>query len=132
MYKVLMTALLLLAAVSLAFAGGNQEEEAPQEFDDPDRVIELTAEDMEFFLEHGDEPNPELTVQEGEIVEIRLRVAEGTHDWVVDEFQASTEMTRAGGSTSVVFEADQTGEFEYYCSVASHRALGMYGTLVVQ
>ena len=132
MNKLLIVAVLMLAAVPLAFAGGSQEEEAPQEFGEPDRVIHLTADGMEFFLEGENEPNPVLTVQAGETVKIRLTVTRGTHDWVVDEFGASTEIIGSGRTSSTVFTADQIGEFIYYCSFANHRALGMYGTLVVQ
>ena len=131
MKKLLIVAVLMLAAVPLVFAGGSQEE-APQEFDEPDRVIHLTADGMEFFLEGEIEPNPVLTVQVGETVEIRLTVTRGTHDWVVDEFGASTAIIGSGRTSVTVFTADQIGEFIYYCSFANHRSLGMYGTLVVQ
>lgn len=129
----IIAAVLMLAAAPFAFAGGSQEErEVPQEFGEPDRVIHLTADGMVFFLEGEDEPNPVLTVQEGETVEIRLTVTRGTHDWVVDEFGASTEIIGSGETSVTVFTTDQSGVFEYYCSFANHRAAGMYGTLVVQ
>ena len=74
----------------------------------------------------------ELRVKEGTEVTINFTSTGGCHDWVVDEFAAATDKVSAGGSTSVTFVADRTGSFEYYCSVGSHRAQGMVGTLIVE
>ena len=73
-----------------------------------------------------------IVVQEGDTVTINLTSSDGFHDWVVDEFNAATEKIMAGDTTSVTFVADEAGEFEFYCSVGSHRQLGMVGTLVVE
>jgi len=74
----------------------------------------------------------EITVNEGDTVTINFRSAEGFHDWVLDEFDAATDQVSTGGETSVTFVADQKGTFEFYCSVGSHRANGMVGTLTVE
>lgn len=73
----------------------------------------------------------EIRVQEGDTVTINLTVSDGFHDWVVDEFSAATEKIREG-MTSVTFVADTAGTYEFYCSVGSHRAQGMVGTLIVE
>lgn len=73
-----------------------------------------------------------ITVSEGDTVTINLTNSDGFHDWVVDEFDAATEKISAGGSTSVTFVADKAGSYEFYCSVGSHRANGMVGTLIVE
>ena len=73
-----------------------------------------------------------ITVKKGETVTINFESTDGFHDWVVDEFKAATKRVQPGVSTSVTFVADKVGEFEYYCSVGSHRAHGMVGTLVVE
>ena len=73
-----------------------------------------------------------ITVGEGDTVTINFTSVEGFHDWVIDEFNAATERVSAGGTTSVTFVADQAGTFEFYCSVGSHRAQGMVGTLIVE
>jgi plastocyanin len=66
-------------------------------------------------------------------VRINFTSEEGFHDWVVDEFEgATTEKLQAGGRDSIEFVADQSGTFEYYCSVGNHRELGMVGTLIVE
>jgi len=74
----------------------------------------------------------EIRVTEGDTVTINLTNSAGLHDWVVDEFDAATEIIRAGEETSVTFVADKVGTYEYYCSVGNHRAQGMIGTLIVE
>lgn len=74
----------------------------------------------------------EIVVNEGDTVTIQLTNSDGFHDWVVDEFNAATDKIREGDTTSVTFVASKAGSYEYYCSVGSHRANGMVGTLVVQ
>ena len=75
----------------------------------------------------------EMRVKQGDTVTVNFTSESGFHDWVVDEFDAATAQVKDGeGTTSVTFVADQTGEFEYYCSVGQHRAQGMIGTLIVE
>lgn len=74
----------------------------------------------------------EIVVNEGDTVTINFTSTEGLHDWVVDEFNASTAQVGSGQSDSITFVADRAGEFEYYCSISSHRQQGMVGTLIVQ
>ena len=74
----------------------------------------------------------EITVNEGDTVTINLTNSDGFHDWVVDEFGATTEKIQTGDVTSVTFVAGEAGVYEYYCSVGSHRANGMVGKLIVK
>jgi len=62
--------------------------------------------------------------------EVISLTAGGNHDWVVDEFDAATDVISAGATDTIQFVADQTVEFEYFCSAGSHRQQGMYGTLI--
>lgn len=73
-----------------------------------------------------------LTVPQGAVVTINFRSEDGFHDFVIDEFDAATEQVNPGVETSVTFTASEAGEFEYYCSVGSHREMGMVGTLTVE
>jgi len=87
----------------------------------------------EFHLngfKYGYDPK-EITVNEGDTVKIVLTSTDGLHDWVVDEFNATSARVRTGETTEVTFVADKAGTYEYYCSVGNHRALGMVGTLTV-
>ena len=74
----------------------------------------------------------EIRVKEGDTVTINFESSDGYHDWVVDEFSAATDRVRPGTPTSVTFIANKAGEYEYYCSVGSHRAQGMVGKLIVE
>ena len=73
-----------------------------------------------------------ITVNKGDAVQITFIDDDGRHDLVVDGYNISTNILSEGGSGTIQFVADKTGSFEYYCSVANHRDLGMKGTLVVQ
>lgn len=74
----------------------------------------------------------EVRVQKGDTVTINFTSAEGFHDVVIDEFNVASDRVREGETTRVTFVADETGTFEYYCSVGNHRAQGMVGTLIVE
>ena len=63
---------------------------------------------------------------------INFTSADGLHDLVIDEFDVRTERLRTGGTEYVMFVADKSGTFEYYCSVGSHRVNGMVGKLIVE
>ena len=73
-----------------------------------------------------------ITVKKGDKVKITFKNSEGFHDFVVDEFGAATKQTKAPTTEVIEFTADKVGSFEYYCSVGSHRAMGMKGTLIVE
>jgi nitrite reductase (NO-forming) len=77
--------------------------------------------------------NPTLQVQPGDVVEITLVNGDGVmHDLAIDEFKVgSGTIEQQGQLKTVIFKADQEGEFVYYCSVPGHRQAGMFGKLVV-
>ncbi len=72
-----------------------------------------------------------LTVNKGDTVKITLTRKLGMHDLKIDEFGVATKVLKAGESDTVTFVADKTGTFEFYCSVGTHREMGMVGTLTV-
>ena len=75
----------------------------------------------------------EMRVQAGDTVRITLtNDSPMPHDWRLDEFNAATEIINTGETDTIEFVASQAGEFEYYCSVGNHRAMGMVGTLIVE
>ncbi|MEK7622082.1 MAG: cupredoxin domain-containing protein [Patescibacteria group bacterium] len=73
-----------------------------------------------------------LAVNQGDTVKITFKNTKGFHDWKIDEFNAATKQLTADQSETIQFVADKAGSFEYYCSVGSHRAMGMKGTLTVK
>ncbi|MBI2636896.1 MAG: cupredoxin domain-containing protein [Parcubacteria group bacterium] len=76
--------------------------------------------------------DPNLRVKKGDTVKLTFTSTDGFHDWTVDAFDARTERVNTGDSSVVVFTADKAGEFPFYCSVGSHRQLGMEGKLIVE
>lgn len=88
-------------------------------------VVSLEASNFTFGTE-------EVTIKLGDTVRIEVEVAQGTHNFTLEEFDVKSDVTGAGKTIVVEFVADQIGEFEYYCGVGSHRQLGMVGTLTVE
>ncbi|MEN9582410.1 MAG: hypothetical protein RL641_364 [Candidatus Parcubacteria bacterium] len=73
-----------------------------------------------------------MTVNKGDTVRITLTNGQGNHDFKIDSFNVHTKLLTTGGTDTVEFIADKAGSFEYYCTVGSHRAMGMKGTLIVK
>ena len=73
-----------------------------------------------------------LTVQKGDRVKITFKNENGFHDFVIDEYGIATKQTQSPTTEVLEFTASKAGSFEYYCSVGTHRAMGMKGTLVVK
>lgn len=98
-------------------------------------ILESDNSDVKVFELDGGmfyfTPN-EIKVKEGDTVKIVLNSVDGMHDWVVDEFNAKTEIANTGETVEVEFVADKAGTYEFYCSVGQHRANGMVGTLIVE
>lgn len=80
---------------------------------------------------YGFSPNT-LTVNKGDTVKITFKNSGGVHDFVINEFNVKTKTIRSGDSETVSFVANQAGTFQFYCSVANHKQMGMVGTLTVQ
>lgn len=89
-------------------------------------VKEFTVSGSNFKFEPAN-----ITVNKGDTVKIIFKDDDGTHNLVVDGYNVSTRIL-SDGQDSIQFVADKTGTFEYYCSVGSHRDLGMKGNLIVQ
>lgn len=73
----------------------------------------------------------EINVDKGDRVRINFINEVGDHDWKLEGYNVGTKILRTGQSEIVEFVASQSGTFEYYCSVGTHRAMGMKGILVV-
>ncbi len=73
-----------------------------------------------------------MSVKKGDRVRITFVNESGTHDLVVDGYNARTNIIQGGAKETIEFVADKAGTFEYYCSVGKHREMGMKGTLTVQ
>src|SRR3989338_6726741 len=96
--------------------------EVEEEMTGTTKTFEVTGEPFMFTP-------AEIRVKVGDTVRINFTNKAGMHDWVIDEFSARTKVLQAGQSETIEFVAEQAGTFEYYCSVANHRAQGMVGKL---
>lgn len=73
-----------------------------------------------------------MTVKQGDTVRITLKNGQGSHDLKIDGYNVQTKIITTGQEDIIEFVADKTGTFTYYCTVGSHRAMGMEGTLTVE
>ena len=73
-----------------------------------------------------------ITVNQGDRVKIIFKNKDGFHDLKIDNFNVATQRINGGQEDAVEFTADRVGVFEYYCSVGTHKTMGMKGNLIVQ
>jgi plastocyanin len=92
--------------------------------------FELDSRSFDFLLDGV--VAPVLRVKLGDSVSITLKSSGGLHDFVIDELNVVSKKVSLGESTTFTFTATERGEFEYYCSVGSHRAQGMFGKFIVE
>lgn len=92
-----------------------------------DDVREIRVEGFNF----GYGPD-RIEVAAGERVRLVFDNMQGTHDFVVEGTDIRTPVIQSGQTSVVEFQIDEAGEYNFYCSVGSHRAAGMEGVLVVQ
>ena len=74
----------------------------------------------------------EIRVSAGDKVKIELTSVDMMHDFNIDELNVKSPVTLAGETSVIEFIAEEPGEYEYYCSVGNHRAMGQVGTLIVE
>lgn len=111
--------------------GSVESVQAPQQSPAP---VEAGVSVKEFVVDGSNFSfNPAtIFVNKGDTVKITFNDNDGTHNLVIDGYNLSTNVIDGGSSDSIQFVADKTGNFEFYCSVGSHRDLGMTGTLTVK
>lgn len=107
----------------------------PADTDQATSASDETSANVKYFTVTGSSfafaPST-LTVNKGDTVKIHFVNSGGMHDFVIDEFNARTSKLQSGQSEDITFVADKAGTFEYYCSVGTHRQMGMKGTITVK
>ena len=73
-----------------------------------------------------------IKVEKGTRVKITFQNSAGFHDFVVEGYSVATKQPQSPATEVLEFTADKMGTFEYYCSVGTHRAMGMKGMLIVE
>lgn len=91
-------------------------------------VVEFTVEGSEFKF------TPKvLNVKAGDKVRIIFKnKGKMMHDFRLDEFNAATKVISGGQEETIEFVAERIGTFEFYCSVNTHRQMGMVGIMNVR
>lgn len=93
-----------------------------------EKAREIVIEGSEFKFSENT-----MTLKVGEPVKLVFKnTGNMTHDWVVDELGVRTKVISSGQEDTIEFTPNKAGTFEYYCSVGSHRKMGMKGTLTVE
>lgn len=90
-------------------------------------VVEMVVEGSNFKFSPAT-----IKVKKGDTVRLTFKSTGGIHDLVIDEFEVRTSQLGDGEEEEMEFVAGKTGTFEYYCSVANHKSMGMTGKLVVE
>lgn len=95
----------------------------------------LTVQDAKTPLAfvYNSQDNPTLYVHKGDVVNVTLtNTGMEPHDFTLQGYNLKTKVLSSGQSDSIIFKADMTGTFTYYCSVPGHKDIGMEGQFVVE
>jgi plastocyanin len=93
-------------------------------------------ESVDFTLELSNfkfEPTM-IQASAGETIRIKLVNTGGFHDFVIDELDVASEQINTGDETivEVTIPANPSQDtYEFYCSIADHKELGMVGVLKI-
>ena len=77
------------------------------------------------------EPNT-INAKQGDKVKITVFNEEGTHNLFIEGYDEKTDIESSPDVQIIEFVADQPGNFEYWCKVSGHKAIGMKGVLIVE
>lgn len=128
LYSFLVVLVILLVVGLMNFKGKDIEITTPTATVTPTDVVngEIAIEAGSFYFK----PNL-IRVKKGEKVKLTLTAVSMMHDFNIDELSVKVPLTRDGTSSTVEFTPTIAGEFEFYCSVGAHRAMGQVGKLIV-
>jgi len=75
--------------------------------------------------------NSTINVEQGETVRIVLENVGGLHDLRIPSQEVGTDRINGGQTDSFTVSFDETGSYEFICSVGNHAARGMIGNIEV-
>ncbi len=130
----LVAAAFLPPSIAVAQPAAKQQQAATKQ--SSVRQIKLStgmADGKMVFLDANGRANPTLKANVGDTIEITISSGEGAqHDIVFPALNvASAKFDHSTGATKVKFKVGEAGTFEYYCTIAGHRQIGMEGKLEV-
>ena len=108
----------------------------PQDLNKAVEDVSLISEEKrEVVVEGGNfffSPNV-LNFQKGEEIRLVFKSVGGTHDFVVEGTNIKTKRISDGSSIVIEFKVpEESGSYDFYCSIGNHRAMGMVGKMVVK
>lgn len=112
--------------------GDMQETKLPKDYNVPVGDTEAPVKEFVIAGDNFSFSPKVITVNKGDLVKITFKNTGGFHDLVINEYKVATKQIRTDEEETISFIADKAGSFEYYCSVGTHRAQGMWGTLKVE
>ncbi|MBI4435676.1 cupredoxin domain-containing protein [Candidatus Uhrbacteria bacterium] len=71
-----------------------------------------------------------ITAKAGDVVMVRFSGVQGVHTFTLEE--ADVEVAATTGESVIFTAPSQPGQYPFYCSIGSHRSMGMQGTLIVE
>lgn len=89
-------------------------------------IREIVVEGGNYYFE-----NSTINVEQGETVKIVLENVEGFHDLRIPSKEVGTDQIEGGQTDSFTVSFDETGSYEFICSVGNHAARGMIGNIEV-
>ena len=135
MNKIVITIVIIALVLLGIFWISNQDsQDVPSVTEGEDEeMMESEVKEFEVLGTEFDFSVPEMRVSVGDTVRVTFKNT-GTmpHDFVIDEFNVATQILSPGEEETIEFTASQAGEFEYYCSVGTHREQGMFGRIIVE
>lgn len=91
-------------------------------------VIVINIEATEYLFNVSN-----IQVSKGDTVRITLTNAGSDfHNFVIPDLDIQTEVVSPRNSDTIEFIAEETGVFDFECSIGNHRALGMLGKIIVE
>jgi len=128
---------LLIALFALAAAGCGWQPAEPPAVDAEYTLKSALVEGKMVFVGVGGEidgtVNPELTANTGDMLRVVMINGDGVpHDLAIPDLKIQTSLLlEKDKSSQIVFQAEEAGEFVYYCTVAGHRQVGMEGKFII-
>ena len=105
-------------------------DEASNESDDEEaeeEIREIVVEGGNYYFD-----SDSITVEQGETVRFVFENVGGTHDLRIPALTAGTSVIQGEQSESFEVTFDETGTFDFICSVGNHAEQGMTGTITAE
>lgn len=109
--------------------GKNEQKITFDENEGADLILDFTIEMENYKFS----PNV-IEANAGDILSVRVRSKQGTHDFVIDDLNTRTDRLDTGVVQLIEIEIPEDAQgktYEFYCSVGNHKQLGMTGTLKI-